>query len=99
MNDEEIKAIRSIEQLIKWLEKWNDKYEIVPEDKKYFEIILSLIEKQKAENIDEITEKISREKGVEDFEFCDNKCADIDEYIECKQCIKEYFENKVKESK
>ena len=47
-----------------------------------------------ARYIDKITEEIAREKGVENFEFCDNKCTDKDEYIDCKDCIKEYFTNK-----
>ena len=29
-----------------------------------------------------------------DFEFCDNKCTDKDEYIDCKNCIKKYFTKK-----
>lgn len=47
------------------------------------------------EYIDRITEEIAREKGVEDFEFCDNRCADIEDYIDCNDCIKEYFRKKV----
>ena len=49
--------------------------------------------------IDKITEEIAREKGVEDFEFCDNECANKDEYIDCIDCIKQYFKNKVEGSK
>lgn len=55
-----------------------------------------------AKYIDKITEEIAREKGVEDFEFCDNECANKDEYIDCIDCIdciKQYFENKVEGSK
>ena len=58
------------------------------------ETVLSELEKKEAiinemaRYIDKITEEIAREKGVEDFEFCDNKCTDKDEYIDCKDCIK-----------
>ena len=64
------------------------------------ETVLSELEKKEAiinemaRYIDKITEEIAREKGVENFEFCDNKCTDKDEYIDCKDCIKEYFTNK-----
>ena len=64
------------------------------------ETVLNELEKKEAiinemaRYIDKITEEIAREKGVEDFEFCDNKCTDKDEYIDCKDCIKEYFTKK-----
>ena len=51
-----------------------------------------------AEEIDKITEEIVREKGVGDFEFCDNKCIDKDDFIECRQCIKEFFEKRAEEN-
>ena len=44
MNEEE--AIKGIEKLIKWFEKWNKDYVLVPEDKVYFETVLNLIKKQ-----------------------------------------------------
>lgn len=44
MNEEE--AIKGIERLIKWFEKWNEDYVLVPEDKVYFETVLNLIKKQ-----------------------------------------------------
>lgn len=123
MNEEEIKAIRSIEKLIKWLEKWNDKYEIVPEDKKYFEIILNLIEKQKEEIeqlkiagdwtdtlLEQKVKEIEKKDKIidkmidalishdEHFNYCDKKLHKKHKGS-CQECIKEYFKNKVKESK
>ena len=69
-------------------------------NQKAIETVLSELEKKEAiineiaRYIDKITEEIAREKGVEDFEFCDKKCTDKDEYIDCKDCIKEYFTKK-----
>ena len=40
MNEEE--AIKGIERLIKWFEKWNKDYVLFPEDKVYFETVLNL---------------------------------------------------------
>ena len=47
MNEKE--AIERIKKLIKWFEKWDDDYTLVPCDKAYFETVLNLIEKQQAE--------------------------------------------------
>lgn len=44
MNEEE--ALKGIERLIKWFEKWNKDYVLIPEDKVYFETVLNLIKKQ-----------------------------------------------------
>ena len=92
LEQENIKKDKQIEQYINMLAT-NDMLHVLECEKK------DKIIDEMAEYIDEITEEIAREKGVEDFEFCDNKCTDKDEYIECKQCIKEYFKNKAKESK
>lgn len=61
--------------------------EAYKQDEKMIDILIKYI--------DRITEELAREKGVEDFEFCDNRCADIEDYIECKDCIKEYFRKQV----
>ena len=64
------------------------------------ETVLNELEKKEAiinemaRYIDKITEEIAREKGVEDFELCNNKCTDNGEYIDCKDCIKKYFTKK-----
>lgn len=42
----EKEAIKGIERLIKWFEKWNKDYVLFPEDKVYFETVLNLIKKQ-----------------------------------------------------
>lgn len=44
MKEEE--AIKGIERLIEWFEKWNKDYVLIPKDKVYFETILNLIKKQ-----------------------------------------------------
>lgn len=47
MNEKEV--IEGIKRLIKWFEKWDDDYTLVPCDKVYAETVLNLIEKQQAE--------------------------------------------------
>lgn len=97
-----------IEQAKKLADELNWSHFDMSEDssKEYIDAVqtvLSELEKKEAiinemaRYIDKITEEIAREKGVEDFEFCDNKCTDKDEYIDCKECIKQYFENKAEE--
>ena len=79
------------------IEKKDKEYEELTEASKELCKTVNLMKKvinEMARYIDKITEEIAREKGVEDFEFCDNKCTDKDEYIDCKDCIKEYFTKK-----
>ena len=52
-----------------------------------------------AKYIDEITEDIAREKGIEDFKFCNERYHNEDDYIEYKECIIEWARNKAKEKK
>lgn len=96
MNEEE--AIKGIERLIKWFEKLNKDYVLVPEDKVYFETVLNLIKKQD-KMIDEMAYYLSYFDIDEMCEKCDrcigNGCY-ADDDMEFKiNCIKQYFENKV----
>ena len=71
----------------------------------FYLILLNLIEKLQKENkekdkqIDLIAEYISNFDTDEDIckEQSDNNCDDINREVECKDCIKQYFEKKAKE--
>lgn len=56
MNEEEKKAIYKIQRLVEYFEDWNMKYTVVPEDKKYFDSLLNLIDKQQKE-IEELKDR------------------------------------------
>ena len=50
LSEEEKKAIEIFTDLINYLEKWNKNLTVVPDDKKYYEILLNLITKLQKEN-------------------------------------------------
>ena len=49
LSEEEKKAIEIFTDLINYLEKWNKNLTVVPDDKKYYEILLNLITKLEKE--------------------------------------------------
>ena len=50
LSEEEKKAIEIFNDLINYLEKWNKNLTLIPEDKKYYKIVLNLITKLQKEN-------------------------------------------------
>lgn len=140
MNEEEKKAIYKIEKLVKYLKDWNENFTIVPEDTKYFETILNMIDTYQRminEQIEEIldyakeeeknTERINELINEVTLKQCElekkDKIIDLmaeyisnitdcpfeseGKYLDCekmcdvrtdKECWKQYFENKAKES-
>ena len=61
LSEEEKKAIEIFTDLINYLEKWNKNLTVVPDDKKYYEILLNLITKLEKE-VEHQKEKRENEK-------------------------------------
>jgi len=107
MTEEEKKAIERIERLVQYFEDWEQKVIVVPEDKKYFDSILNLIQKQDTEInklnnvIDKMAEKINQAYFDEnnmylwfEKEICNKKENGKYDYKDIgtrKKRIKEYF--------
>ena len=98
MTDEEKKAIERIYQLTEFLRKWNENYTIIPEDRKYLDIILNLIQKQE-KVIDEMAniivgdEKILALMCKHIINKTEQECDE--QNLLCDDCIKQYFYRKV----
>lgn len=65
MSEEEKKAIEGVERVIQYLNDWEQEVTIIPGDRKYFELLLNLIENQQKElnNIKEIEISHQEENG------------------------------------
>lgn len=95
MNKEEKEAVGKIEVLYKYLDIWKENLTIVPEDKKYLETILNLIQKQ-----DKIIDKFSKALvnciGTCPIDYNDdfeNDCENCQDTLE--KCWIEFFRKEV----
>ena len=49
-----------------------------------------------SEELDRVTEEVAREKGIDDFAFCNSNCHNKDYLdIECKQCLLDWAKREV----
>lgn len=89
-------AIEKVNKII--TTKFNNDYSIDNVDKEAIEIILSMLEEQD-KIIDLMSEAINNNDIDEDICRCMGQKEDCNEFEDkekCKDCIKQYFENKVK---
>lgn len=104
MTKEQEKAINNLKQYIKEDEIYNSERRDLKDFDKFYirhcediEIALDLIEKQD-KMIDKLTEAMENEhcsiKNIVNEVICDHKRC-IGNAIQCRDCIKEYFERKV----
>ena len=103
MTKEQEEAIEMLEDIEN--NTWTTKY-IMSSDSKKAETVLNMLKEKDTELkkkdkiidlmaafIDEISEYYTKIEGKNN-DFCDEKC--IDKNIDCRDCIKQYFERKVK---
>lgn len=89
-------AIEKVNKII--TTKFNNDYSIDNIDKEAIETVLSMLE-EKDKQIDLMAEAMRYYNGMQQKqEFCIDICEEKECNIEkCKECIKQYFENKAKE--
>ena len=88
-------------EILKEFENYSPYEEIGETGKQAIKNVLTELETYKkiaeklAEELDKITEDIAREKGIEDFEFCNERCHNEDDYIDCTDCIIDWARKEV----
>lgn len=93
MSEEEKKAIERFSKAFEYLNVWNKELIVVPEDKKYFLIVLNLLEKK--DKIIDLMIKVMIDSSICDY-FIKQNCKHYagENKKLCDVCIKEYFEKK-----
>ena len=96
LSEEEKKAIEIFTDLINYLEKWNKNLTVVPDDKKYYEILLNIITKLQKE-VEHQKEK--RENQKVELAILNEKQKEMNKLINTVKSYKGQFERQEKEIK